>query len=154
MLGAVRGFFANNYAPTGFFKGDVAEIIIYDHALTASEREAVFYYLNKRYQLSAHPFNNLSNFNYDSDGDGLSNAAEQTLGTSPYRRDTDGDGMPDDWEIAHGLDPLSATDGMLDPDSDGMGNLAEYYEGTDPMVAMANDAGATVKLKVYQPSQR
>jgi hypothetical protein len=46
--------------------------------------------------------------------------------------DADCDGMPDAWELAHGLDPLSARDALLDGDGDGLTNLAEYRRGTDP----------------------
>ncbi len=49
--------------------------------------------------------------------------------------DSDHDGLPDEWEIAHGLDPLDATgnNGALgDPDDDGMNNWQEYVAGTDP----------------------
>jgi phage tail tube protein FII len=151
-IGAARG--GSYYAFSNWFSGDVAEIIVYDRVLTSLEREAVHFYLNRRYAFSPRSFTDESGFNYDSDGDGLSNAEEQALGTNPYRRDTDGDGMPDDWEIAHGLNPLDATDGLLDADGDGVNNLAEYYAGTNPLVPVANDAGASVKLKVFQPGNR
>ena len=37
--------------------------------------------------------------------------------------DADGDGIPDDWEIAHGLDPNNPIDALEDPDGDGLSNL-------------------------------
>jgi hypothetical protein len=45
--------------------------------------------------------------------------------------DWDGDGLPDDWEIAHGLNP-GFDDASLDSDGDGLTNLEEYLRGTDP----------------------
>ena len=42
----------------------------------------------------------------DSDGDGLCDADELILGTSPYLADSDGDGYPDGLELALGSDPL------------------------------------------------
>jgi hypothetical protein len=49
----------------------------------------------------------------------------------PICVDWDGDGLPDDWEIAHGLNP-GFDDSDLDWDGDGLTNLQEYLRGTDP----------------------
>jgi hypothetical protein len=49
----------------------------------------------------------------------------------PICVDWDADGLPDDWEIAHGLNPGS-NDANLDWDGDGLTNLEEYLRGTDP----------------------
>ena len=42
------------------------------------------------------------------------------------------DGIPDDWKIAHGLDPNDPAVAFEDPDQDGLTNLEEYQNGTDP----------------------
>jgi len=42
--------------------------------------------------------------------------------------DSDGDGMPNNWELAHGLNPNSAADFKLDQDGDGYVNLQEYLD--------------------------
>jgi hypothetical protein len=49
----------------------------------------------------------------------------------PVCVDWDGDAIPDDWEIAHGLDP-TMNDGDFDYDNDGLTNYEEYLRGTDP----------------------
>ena len=63
----------------------------------------------------------------DSDGDGLSDDDEATLGSDPNNPDTNDDGLPDGAAHAAGL---SVTD--PDMDSDGLANLDEATAGTDP----------------------
>jgi hypothetical protein len=41
-------------------------------------------------------------------------------------------GIPDDWALAHGLDPSDPTMPLQDPDHDGLTNLQEFQAGTDP----------------------
>ena len=50
---------------------------------------------------------------------------DETVEDAPWNN------LPDDWEIAHGMDPL-VDDSLLDTDSDGLSNLEEYNRGTDP----------------------
>jgi hypothetical protein len=49
----------------------------------------------------------------------------------PYK-DTDHDGMPDDWELAHGLDPHNPDDASTDLDGDGYTNIEAFLYGLDP----------------------
>ena len=67
----------------------------------------------------------------DDDGDGLSNADEQALGTDPASPDTDGDGIPDADEVRIGTNPAVA-DANADPDGDGLYNIEEFLHGTNP----------------------
>jgi len=46
--------------------------------------------------------------------------------------DSDSDGLPNDWEIAHGLNPNDNGDAASDPDQDRANNLQEYLAGTNP----------------------
>jgi len=60
--------------------------------------------------------------------------------------DADLDGMPDQWEIAHGLDPSNPQDADADPDSDGRSNRLEYAYGSDPQVADVSAPAAPTAL--------
>ena len=70
--------------------------------------------------------------NLDVDNDGLTNAAEASLGTDPRNPDSDGDGARDGFEVRNGLKPLDPSDGPLDPDGDGLSNAGEDGAGSDP----------------------
>lgn len=90
-----------------------------------------------------------SDYNADSDGDGLSDYAEVFMyRTDPTKADTDKDGMPDGWEVKHGLNPLK-NDAHGDKDKDGVDNLTEYLQGRDPQAGATNDTTSVVNLKVY-----
>ena len=58
----------------------------------------------------------------------------------PICVDWDADGMPDDWEIAHGLNP-AVNDAGLDSDGDGVPNWLEYLRGTNPLVRDSDGDG-------------
>lgn len=95
--------------------------------------------------------------NADPDGDGLTNAQEEALGTDPNDADSDDDGLSDGEEVNNfGTDPLNfdsdgdglpdgleagRADGIADPD--GPGPLS----GTDPSVFLPDvDPGSTTDL--------
>lgn len=63
----------------------------------------------------------------DTDGDGLSDIDEGTLGSNPNVRDTDGDGLDDGDELTLGIDPTKR-----DTDGDYCSDGEEIQSGTDP----------------------
>lgn len=63
----------------------------------------------------------------DTDGDSLSDAVEQSLGTSIDHADTDGDGLSDRQEIQSNFDPL-----RVDTNGDGITDGAERTQNTVP----------------------
>ena len=66
---------------------------------------------------------NITELHIDTDGDG----------TIDYRdEDDDGDEMSDQWETAHGLNPLDDGDAENDDDGDGVTNYREWQLDTDP----------------------
>ncbi len=66
--------------------------------------------------------------------------------------DRDGDGMPDEWEVAHGLNPEDPSDAHLDSDTDGFINLEEFSAKTNPKDA-ASAPPIVTKLRVDQLRQ-
>ena len=72
----------------------------------------------------------------DTDGDGLPDVTENTLGTDPLNPDTDGDGLSDGEEVSvYGTDPLDA-----DTDDDGIADGEETVVGTDGAITDPLDA--------------
>ena len=64
--------------------------------------------------------------------DGI-NTVDQDITIDNYAGpDDDGDGILDVKELALGLDPLDATDALLDPDDDGFNNVEEANSNSDP----------------------
>lgn len=69
----------------------------------------------------------------DTDGDGLSEYAEDYLGTRRGLVDSDGDGVPDGLEVKYGLDPLARQLSGLDTDGDGTPDAEEFRMGSNPI---------------------
>jgi len=115
------------------FNGDIAEIMIYDRALSDQEREAVGYYLNKKYVLVQDQV--FGDYN-DSNADGLSDNADRALGFDPYSADVDGDGISNVQEILNGTDPLTY-DVLIQP-------LPANPNTAPPVITITDPAGATV----------
>lgn len=97
------------------FSGDIAELLVYERALTISERDAVRGYLYSRYAITPDPTDTdgdgLANpCDPDDDNDNLTDAEEQTLGTDPLDADSDNDGVDDGVEVLAGTDPLDPLD--------------------------------------------
>lgn len=74
----------------------------------------------------------------DSDGDGLSDQYEESIGTEPYLSDTDGDGIDDGIEVGNNLNkPLNSDNDRYidaldyDDDNDGLPTILESKKDTD-----------------------
>ncbi|MFZ5441569.1 MAG: cell-cell cohesion protein MtsD [Myxococcota bacterium] len=69
----------------------------------------------------------------DTDGDGLSQYAEDYLKTRATLVDSDGDGIPDGLEARYGLDPVTRSLTGIDTDGDGTSDLEEFRLGSNPV---------------------
>jgi hypothetical protein len=126
-----------------FFKGSLAELLVFDRALSETERRSVENYLAERHGLAAldRDQDRIPDFfewrwfedqnatgEMDSDGDGVSNADEYLLGLNPVATDSDQDGLSDGIERNHtGTDPAA-----WDTDGDGYPDGYEVARGADP----------------------
>jgi hypothetical protein len=83
----------------------------------------------------------------DFDRDGLTNLQESQRGTDPRKADTDGDGLKDGDEVARGTNPL-----LRDTDGDGISDGLEVQSGSDPRNPNSyNLAGALSGITVTPP---
>ncbi len=94
--------------------------------------------------LDAETLATVANWNVlpDGDGDGLSDAFEDALGSDPALPDSDGDGRDDGFEYRLGLDPAAGGDDLgADDDGDGLTIAAEIDAGADPLDADSDGDG-------------
>lgn len=92
----------------------------------------------------------------DDDGDLLTGAAEDTLGTNPFLFDTDGDGFADGIESANPcgapLDAAVPANLTADPDGDGVATRVEMFLGTDCGTPSGVVLPLTYGWEPYDPS--
>ncbi|OLS22287.1 MAG: hypothetical protein HeimC3_31640 [Candidatus Heimdallarchaeota archaeon LC_3] len=82
----------------------------------------------------------INNIFDDSDGDGLLNEEELSIGTDLNNPDSDGDGLPDKFEsVNNAFNPLDPIEEFLDFDGDGMTNSWEYSMGLNPLLDDADE---------------
>ncbi|MEQ1747823.1 MAG: hypothetical protein ABL974_00260 [Prosthecobacter sp.] len=80
----------------------------------------------------------------DADGDGLTLAQEQLLGSDPNQADSNGDGLPDGVAWSMGLSLTNS-----DPDGDGVATSLELAQGTSPITADTDGDGVVDLLDAF-----
>ncbi len=68
----------------------------------------------------------------DTDGDGLSQFAEDFVKSRRKTVDSDGDGIPDGMEVRWGLNPMKSDAAEIDTDGDGISDWLELRGGSNP----------------------
>ncbi|MEN9469542.1 MAG: hypothetical protein RL630_1275 [Verrucomicrobiota bacterium] len=148
LAGSVRGpqYIGSAGISGSYFKGGVAEILIFNRALSEMEREAVENYLAERFKIAGVDrdgdqlpdwfeyqwFGDLDETGAgDTDGDGLTNIKEHALGLNPANVDTDQDGLWDGYEILYENNKTNPA--MADTDGDGYPDGYEKAQGWNPL---------------------
>ncbi len=129
LVGGGPGLRLGGLGPSGGnnFSGDIAEFILFDHALTEDEQIGMQSLIGQKWGFTT--------VEATEGQRGLANALFQgSQGTDFYLGDDgDGDGMPDTWEDDNGLNKNNPDDAGEDIlDNDGLTNLEEFQNGTDP----------------------
>ncbi len=87
--------------------------------------------------------------NSDTDADGLEDGTEYTVGTDPLKQDTDDDGLSDGDEVSIGTDPK-----LADTDGDGVSDGDEVSAGTDPLNDEEEIPNSNFILILYEAHKR
>ena len=77
----------------------------------------------------------ISDFEKDTDGDGLSDVVEELNGSNPFDKNDEpayDDGLPAVWKKAYGVKKIEETYGVQDSDGDGVTDKIEAEYGTNP----------------------
>ena len=88
----------------------------------------------------------ISDPDFDSDNDGLTNHFEQLIGSNPTLADSDLDGLIDGFETTLGTDPMK-----MDTDLDGFTDGIEVHLGTNPLAAGSALASGESPGAPFQP---